>query len=883
MANINSNVIQLRTVKQVLFDGSETWNYNTRTFTINVRNESDVILSLNTSTSGSSSARDITIRGKVNLSDSGDILSGIRTNGAIYEKEMSKFPRGEHDIYFDVTHYNYITVSATLTPNDVIKAAISKGDKPQQERGQLNSMSVIKLKVTASYFRLRSQNTYPYSSSFTIKGLDFEGNEVEKTLFSPTDNEYKSTTLHVPDRKSDSFVDVSNLEYVIIETTGSFRYNYSFFSDVEEEYTNHKAENLGGAVRGFEYVSISPSGDFPLWSSRNNQRKEVEMYTMGGEIVAGVNMNVKEGDMYVADVTHSETLVTGGGGFRNMKPVFGFKPPRFIPYIRQGEVEIKKLNRRRPIAQYGRCKAWLSVQNQSLEITYTGRDYGNCEHSVLLSDINPDNPTLVTSVFIPYNRSNTSSGDSVRLCLQFIDGSIYHNFPNRSTSGQGTVQEGDEARFDKSVIWDYENRFPSTDPNATEPYYYDPTLEADNYDPFVPLNESNPYGNGGFPISRDNRARFRKTDYQDALRSLNGFEIDKIYTACDTYRSKTKNGYLETADGGREWFLQAPLGAGIPREKTRGPIDTSGLAAFTGDVELVRRATNHPSEANKDPATKFTLTTIGDVTDIENANNPDITIPSHGLSTGEKVYFTGNSSSHGFMLNNSHTEDSHGNGQVYWVSEVVDSNTIKIEPVAAYTDTNVECRHVHSINRVHDGWVMACGEEYPNGWIIFIKQHLRDFTTTGNPWVKRSFTRLTSAENSVQRAVGFTILDNSNTDPTCLWSVDTSNLPMPILKVGDRETFSRGVNGLRAGKFSDLDDYTQFETIVEFDDAMLGLKRWMDILYAIGGYGQTFAVSVDGGKTFMKGKWDIGTLTEVAGYTENNAVLLSNGYIIDRK
>jgi|GEM_PF-6108806 len=883
MANINSNVITLKTVKKVLTSSSDSWSGQIRKYDINVRNENDLILAIRAITLGATLVRYLTVTGKNSLTDAGVMLEGINSNGEVYSAQKYSMNNDDQEVRFDVRLYNYVTIEIQLNADQSIQSSVYSGTFSQKKRVTRNTAvgsKNLKIKVAGSFFRLKARNTYGFTSRIDVSGVNKLGETVVKTLYSPFDKDYVSSTAHTANQSSDSFVRVDDVEYIILNVTaGNFLYDWSFFDDVQKEFTDYPATSLAGAIRGFDYVSIV-GGSNANTRFRDGLFRFVGIYSTDKKFLGTYNVPLKEGKTYYLSTKGINALQVFGGSYSNMVPVFGLSVPEFIETHNANGIRIKKQNSQAPMAQLGKWKAYFNLDKASIEITETGADMNSCEYSAPMSSFGAVGDIL-TMFFLTYNRTETSRAESVRLVIQFTDGSIFHNFPNRSTSGQGTVQAGDAARFDRSVIWDYDNRFPSNNSGATAPYYYDPTLTADNYDTLVPISEANAYGNGGFPISRNNRVRYRKIDYPQALRPLNGMEVDKIYSACDTYYSRTKNGYLETSDGGREWFLQSPLGAGTPKEKTYGVINTTSVPAFSGSVKLFKRVSNMPSSADKDPAIKFTLTEVGTVSAIATGLNPAITINAHGLSESAKVYFTGESTSHDFMLNNTHTNNSNGNGQVYFVSKVIDANTINIEPVSAYTDTNIECRHVHSLNRVHDGWIMACGEEYPYGWLIFIKQHLRDFSVIGNSSVKRNGVRMTSVAGSVQRAVGFLILDDSNTDPTCLWAVDTSNIDMPMLKVGDRDVFQRGSNGLRKGKFSDLDDYSKFETVVEFDDAMLGLKRNQDVIYAVGGYSGQFGISKDGGMNFTKFHWGESIMPNVIGTDENGKMVLTGGFVIE--
>jgi hypothetical protein len=836
--------------------------------------------------------RYLNVLGKQTIDDAGIHLAGERENGSVFDAAQHSIT-GDISIYFDVSKYKYLSVAVQLNPGQSLNAFLERDVFPVKKDiypAMFGKFPTNGKKYARFYANLVNNTT---TTTYAVKGYDYKGNEVEKTLAGMGTNAYYSSEPAIAQNISliDSFVDVFDCEYIELTTAqaGRFKGFVKLFDSIEEEYKDSRAPL---AVRGFRFIKMTVSQDTTLTTFTNENNKNLLVYDTEGIYKGNANLSFKKGQEIVVDTFDSDALNTFGENlktFVDRTPVFNFNPPKEIDYINASGFKIVKRNAPTPLAELGNFIAYRCIRRYSLLITDTGKSYNECEYEALIDDFpNIGSKTLLNAVFIPYTRnlSYNHNGSDTRLCVQFDDGKIYHNFPNRtptSNEPDGISLDGDIARFDESVVWDAPKtinlrKFPSkTVPTDTDNYYYDPTLAEENYEIYPSLNQDNGFGNNGFGINRGQRVRMRKIGYTDLLRGLQQIEIDKMYSSIDSYRNPIKNCVFETSDGGRQWFVQADLGS---TSKTFGQIDTSNVGAFDGAITIQKIDLVIPSPENTDPDEPFVLGSEMAVQSISNELNPTVTINGHSLKVGNRVVFKGGSTNFDWLLNNNHTENTAGNGQVYRVTAVTDENNIKVEPLAANVNTNLKTWHVHGVNRIKEGWIMSCGEEYPDGWLIYIAQKPRDFWSNATSATYRPIVRLTSSPNAIQRCVGALVLDDDNINPTVIVSMDTFNLKMPTMKVGDREVYSKSSGGIRIGKLADLDDYSKFNVVAELDDSGIGMKRYNDIIYAYGGGSGRFAVSPDNGKTWHLQHWMNTGYRRFVGITSSGEIILEGNYVI---
>lgn len=900
MANINSNVITLKKTKQLLSKASDAWSGLPKEYIINVANEFDVVLALKATTVAYTSNRTITIQGIQSPSDTvGTPITGTTHFGGLITFNSYLMEQSEFEAQLNVSKFKYIKVTIQMGGNQTLDASIYSGRIDILTTFEtFNAVKIRDFRISTKnkrWFRVIAENLSEGTITPRVDVKFYKNNvEVIKQVYTNIGNSYQDTRIQVGfqvgSRISDTLIDVSDVdsfEFTDI-AGGTLGVYFSLFEDRETEY-KRKPLKTPLALRGFDWIKFKVPTNAPVFNIRDSVSSELAtFYDSNKEIIHNGYFNIRLGKdseiyanvKYLNAVFWQETPL-------EYEPVFNFSVPEIIEVQTNDNVSLRKVNAVAPVAQYNRFKAYINLRTYELRITDTGASYYDAEYRKLLIDVNSAGSSIsvLNMVMIPYKTTESGPFMNVRLCIQFDDGNIYHNFPNRSTTGQGSIQAGDIIEFEQSVVWDNVGLFPTKNQTPASGYYYDPSLHADNYELVTPISATSPFGNNGFPLIHPttNRVRMRKNGYQTFLKSLNGWEITPKITAFDSYYSPTKNGYFETSDGGRQWFLQGNIGTDGVLVKHYGDLNTTGLV-FDGTIEIKKVTLINPSEADKDPVNIFSISAGKAVSGIESADNPSITVTAHGLAVNDRVIFTGTSTGYSFLLNNTHDQTSAGNNQVYRVSQVVNANTIKIRPMSSNPNAKIECVHTHAVNIVYDGFLVSCGEEYPKGWIYYLPNKNSDIMAATSSHLIRPIYRLTSTANSVQRAVGFLMLADDLENPTCLFASDSPGISTPIMKVGERNIVSRSSFGLYRGKLADLDNISLYKPIVEFSDGMLGLKLSNDTILAVGGSSSSFAVSQDYGKTFKKFRWPVlSGFPAVAGYNEKNEMVFNNGFILSSK
>ena len=901
MANINSNVITLKKTKQLLSKSSDVWSGNIKEYVINVTNELDVVLSLVATTVISTDNRTINIVGLQSPTETtGESVSGVTSFGGNITFNSYKMANSEFDVQLDVRKFKYIKITIQMGGSQTLSAFIYSGKIDILTTFEtFNAVKISNFKISTKnkkWLRVIVENLSEGSVTPRVDVRFYKNNvEVIKQVYAVIGNLYQNTRIQVSypvgNRISDNLIDVSDVDSFELTdiAAGTLGVYFNLFEDRESEY-KRKPLKTPLALKAFDWIKFKAPTNAPVFNIRDSVSSELATFYNSNKEVMGslANFNVplgKDSEVY-ANVKHLNAVFWQETPLK-YEPVFNFSVPEIIEVQTNDNVSLRKVNAVAPVAQYNLFKAYINRRTNELRITDTGASYYDAEYRKLLINVNSagSSYSVLNMVMIPYKTTESGPFINVRLCIQFDDGNIYHNFPNRSTTGQGSIQAGDIIEFEQSVVWDNVGLFPTKNQTPASGYYYDPSLHADNYELVTPISATSPFGNNGFPLIHPttNRVRMRKNGYQTFLKSLNGWEITPKITAFDSYYSPTKNGYFETSDGGRQWFLQGNIGTDGVLAKHYGNLNTTGLV-FDGTIEIKKVTLINPSEADKDPVNSFSISAGKAVSGIESADNPSITVTAHGLAVNDRVIFTGTSTGYGFLLNNTHNQTSAGNNQVYRVSQVVNANTIKIRPMSSNPNAKIECTHTHAVNIVYDGFLVSCGEEYPKGWIYYLPNKNSDIMAATSSHLIRPIHRLTSTANSVQRAVGFLMLADDLENPTCLFASDSPGISTPIMKVGERNIVSRSSFGLYRGKLADLDNINLYKPIVEFSDGMLGLKLSNDTILAVGGASSSFAVSQDYGKTFKKFRWNVlSGFPSVAGYNEKNEMVFNNGFILSSK
>lgn len=309
-------------------------------------------------------------------------------------------------------------------------------------------------------------------------------------------------------------------------------------------------------------------------------------------------------------------------------------------------------------------------------------------------------------------------------------------------------------------------------------------------------------------------------------------------------------------------------------------INTSSFTNYSSGLTLSKVTRNIPTAANKEPD-KYTITELSGWTLVKGTSTTITFSDAHGLRNNDIVAFTGSSTSEWNQLKTSELTSSSIGDNVYFVK--VDSNTqITLKPFRGSYDTQLQCRHIHSVNETKSGFIFATGEAYPLGWTMFLEQKKKDASETMDAMSENfKVYRLNSSENSLQRACGVLMFEDES-DPTIIFNSDDSNVVtnMQWTIEGRTNLPMSSSNGIWKGKLSDIDDYSKFECIADIPDPAIWMFRYNGIIvgyYQLGG----IAVSVDDGKSFRYYPYYDGLRLLVGVY--KGKIVMNQGYALELK
>ena len=227
----------------------------------------------------------------------------------------------------------------------------------------------------------------------------------------------------------------------------------------------------------------------------------------------------------------------------------------------------------------------------------------------------------------------------------------------------------------------------------------------------------------------------------------------------------------------------------------------------------------------------------------------------HGLQSGEIVALTGNSDNklETVLLNNDFADNDFGNGLFYKV-KVIDPCKVILFECVSKSKVCLPARHIHSINRVKDGWTLATGEFYPEGWLLMMNVISAD--NWGEVSVNNDvyFVRLNTGEKSIQRILGATILPDPN-NPQIIYASDCSTIVKDRIQAISGDTIKLNSIGIYKGKLSDADDFAKFDLLEEVKEPSYFFKE-LDGCYVFCGQRGELALGFERGKSWKHGRLD---------------------------
>lgn len=497
-----------------------------------------------------------------------------------------------------------------------------------------------------------------------------------------------------------------------------------------------------------------------------------------------------------------------------------------------------------------------------------------------------DNSGIDRVLILPYQRDNTESTQNLtltRICVITNLGQIYHNYPDRASGYAGTSLEGDAFRFDESVIWDIPGRrFPSV---TTDNSYYvkNPALPTESYIMHPPISSDNGYGNGGFPdhltrtVSGASKTFNRFYIHQrytgtvaggtftptSPLFFMGGFEptmkmsVIGIYRGNNTPNTAARICILGTSDGGRQWFNKYEFSSIDDYQNYGNPIDlallySSGYSYIPGSYQIQRKTNIVPTAGTPNPTDIFGIGSPIVVSSFDAQSNVIQTQTAHGFASGTYpvIFFTKVTADvqpgYDWMINASVSSTSAGTGMFFKCS-VIDSTHLALYEYIHNPSNNLSARHIHSINRQKDGFIIGTGEDYPDGWCLYMQMPQADIYAPAWAWMNYTVKRLNSSNTSVQRILGMHLYDSDT--PQIMFGSDETTLLRPTITLPSGDTFQRTSSGVFKGNLSDIDDFTKMRCVYESTDVCYFFKRKLGVLIYVGNAGD-LALSWDEGNTW---------------------------------
>lgn len=314
---------------------------------------------------------------------------------------------------------------------------------------------------------------------------------------------------------------------------------------------------------------------------------------------------------------------------------------------------------------------------------------------------------------------------------------------------------------------------------------------------------------------------------------------------------------------------------------TDDSINTSAFSNYSSGLTLSKVARNIPSSSNKEPEHKYAITELSGWNITKGSETIINFSSSHGLRDNDIVAFTGNAGAEWNQLTTSELSADSIGDNVYMC--VVNSTTqIMLKPYRGSYDSNLSCRHIHSVNETKSGFIFATGEEYPNGWTMFLEQKRKDSASIIDAMTENfHIYRLNSSENSLQRACGVLMYENE-ADPTIIFNSDSSDAitNMQWTIEGRTNLPMSSSNGIWKGKLSDIDDYSKFECIADIPEPAIWTFRYNDIVvcyYQLGG----IAISEDDGNSFRYYPYYDGVRLLTGTY--RGKIVMNQGYALELK
>lgn len=483
-----------------------------------------------------------------------------------------------------------------------------------------------------------------------------------------------------------------------------------------------------------------------------------------------------------------------------------------------------------------------------------------------------NNSHIQLVLLLPYILKTGNRTPKWRLVIITDRCQVYHNFPDGNKSKNAIIS------FEESLIWDLPgNKYPSLNEDCEG-------FEA--YFPFLPesVYEYHPAGNTprSFHVTYEDGREEELSRFYFPKRSagtnpfvyLNGYEPDPLMSFIGTYCGNSSSDdssrvvIFATHDGGKNWFAKYEFNDDGRSENYGNnicPVSLQGKESNNNSLYLcirkLIRSDNDELAFRCGANLKIRAIKWNQTAEIDFEHK-------HGLESGNIVAIKGieNDAVENALTNNDFNDDSFGNG-VFFKVRVIDDYSVQLYECVSRSRVNLPARHIHSINRIKDGFMIATGETYPQGWLMIASITDSDNWSNNMAWDEIPFIRLNSRRDSVQRIVGAVLLDNK--DHEIVYASDCSS--MKPIKVIEVDSIPTNQMGIYKGKVTDIDDFRYFELLEEIRESSFFFKE-LDGNYVFCGQRGEIAIGFDRGKSWRHAKLNE-PLVHYMGRTKNYFVI----------
>lgn len=472
---------------------------------------------------------------------------------------------------------------------------------------------------------------------------------------------------------------------------------------------------------------------------------------------------------------------------------------------------------------------------------------------------------------LPYITKTENRAQKWRLVVITDKCQVYHNFPDSVSGRNGIVT------FEESFIWDLPgNKYPSLNDKCEDYEYYYPYLPKSAYE-YHPAGNTQKYFIAKNKNGREEKlSRFyfpRRSAASNPFVYLGGYEPDPLMTFIGTYagnassRDSSRIVVFASHDGGKNWFAKYEFNDDGRAENYGSSICNDTNDSFDCTSWSICKRELVPSKTD---VLQLKCGMPIKVKKIAWKETAEVTCErKHGLSSGNIIALKGNSIIKGenALFNNDFDDGNFGNGIFYKV-KVIDEVTLQLFECISKSRTTLPAKHIHSINRVKDGFLIATGEMYPQGWIVLAS--ITDSDNWSNNYAcdnEIPFIRLNSARDSIQRIVGAILLDNE--DHEIVFASDCSSMNVEYIEVVDG--IPTNTMGIYRGKLKDIDDFRDYRLWEEVKEPAFFFKD-LDGCYVYCGQRGELALGFDRGKKWRHGKLET-PLIHYMGRTANYFVI----------